>query len=86
MYRGTSASPREFDFKRGSGATAGFERRTQVWASCRCDREGLEPNKAGLVEFHGDNVTVRRPPRRLRLKRDERVFAEFLKPWSCVSY
>jgi hypothetical protein len=60
-------------------AFARLERRTQVWASRRCDREGLEPNEARLFEFHRDNVSILRKPRRLRLKRGECVFAEFLR-------
>src|SRR5262249_46216587 len=80
MYKGTSASSSELNFKRGNSGTGGFERRKQIRASCRRGRERVEPNEAGLVEFHRDNVTVRRKPRCLRFKRDKRVFAEFLKP------
>src|SRR5258707_11944870 len=74
------ASSGELDFKWGNDATAGLKRRAQVWPSCRCDRKGLEPNKAGLLDFHRDNVAIRRKPRRLRLKRGERMFAELLEP------
>src|SRR5580700_133791 len=80
MDRGARASSGKLDFKRGNDATAGLERRTQVWASRRCDREGLEPHEAGLLEFHRDNVAIRRKSRRRRLKRGKRAFAEFLKP------
>src|SRR6516162_11158701 len=76
----TRARSGKLDFKRGHAATVGLERRVQGWTSRRCDREGLEANEAGLFELHRDHVAILRKPRRLRLKRGERTFTEFLKP------
>src|SRR6266851_52952 len=80
MGGGASACSGELDFKRRNGAAAGLERRTQDGFSRGCDRERFEPSAAGLLQFHGDDVPVRRKPWRLRLKRGDRAFAEFLKP------
>src|SRR5713101_6295414 len=79
MGGGARACSGELDFKRRNGAAAGLERRTQDGFSRGCDRERLKTSAAGLLEFHGDDVPVRRKPRRLRLKRGDRAFAEFLK-------
>src|SRR5258708_6703779 len=80
MGGGTRACSGELDLKRRHDAAAGLERRTQEGFPRGCDRERLETSAAGLLQFHGDDIPVRRKPRRLRLKRGHRAFAEFLKP------
>src|SRR6266851_1949986 len=80
MGGGTRACSGELDFKRRHDAAAGLERRTQEGFPRGCDRERFEPSAAGLLEFHRNDVPVRRKPWRLRLKRGSRAFAEFLKP------
>src|SRR5260370_23415766 len=80
MDGGASSWSGELDFKRRNDAATGLERRTQDGFSRGCDRERFEPSAAGLLEFHRDDVPVRRKPWRLRLKRGSRAFAEFLKP------
>ncbi len=86
MDGGARACSGKLDFERGNGAVTGLKRRAQGGASSGRDREGLETNEAGLLEFYGDDVAIRRKPRRRRLECGESAFAELLKPRKCLGH